>query len=492
MPADGTSSERPPARARALLHDLLRERVGFVLGALTNVVTTSLAFWVAPHAQLAHLMIIHLLGAVLISTRFGMLVSTFTAITGALAFDYFCIPPIFAFALPDPHSVFTFTGMLVVALSVCWLNQGLRLQRRAARESEARTQALCELSLDLSRVADTAELASRAEHHLRLLFGPDTRLVLGPLAETRDRFEALPVSAQSEVLGHFLVDSGGLQQGGAGDKRLLLEACADRVADALKRLALGEAARRAEVDAELERNRNALLSAVSHDMKTPLASILTAGTSLLSAGQSASSAMTRELLETIVEETERLNALITNLLSVTRLEAGTTTLKRELEGLDDLIFGVLSRLSGRLLGRSVEVDIPEALPMVPLDAGLIDQLLVNLLENVLRYTPASSPVSIRVSAKPGCLVLDVSDRGPGIASHERERVFEKFYRGQAAKRNDGGTGLGLTICRAIARAHAGDVRILSREGGGNTVRFSLPCDRVAPTAFAASSQWAQA
>lgn len=492
MPADGTPSERLPARARALLQDLLRERVGFVLGALTNVVTTSLAFWVAPHAQLAHLMIIHLLGAVLISTRFGMLVSTFTAITGALAFDYFCIPPIFAFALPDPHSVFTFTGMLVVALSVCWLNQGLRLQRRAARESEARTQALCELSLDLSRVADTAELSSRAEHHLRLLFGPHTRLVLGPLAETRDRFEALPVSAQSEVLGHFLVDSSGLQHGGSGDKRLLLVACADRVADALKRLALGEAARRAEVDAELERNRNALLSAVSHDMKTPLASILTAGTSLLGAGKSAAPSMTRELLETIVEEAERLNALITNLLSVTRLEAGTTILKRELEGLDDLIFGVLSRFSGRLLGRSVEVDIPEALPMVPLDAGLIDQLLVNLLENVLRYTPASSPVSIRVSAKRGCLVLDVSDRGPGIAGHEREKVFEKFYRGQAAKRNDGGTGLGLTICRAIARAHDGDVRILPRDGGGNTVRLSLPTDSVARNAFTPPSQWLQA
>jgi K+-sensing histidine kinase KdpD len=148
--AAGASFERPRAPARAQLLGFFRQHVGFVWGALTNVITTSLAFWVAPHAQLAHLMIIHLLGAVLISTRFGMAVSTFTAITGALAFDYYCIPPIFAFALPDPHSVITFAGMLVVALLVCWLNQGLRLQRAAARESEARTQALCELASSAS------------------------------------------------------------------------------------------------------------------------------------------------------------------------------------------------------------------------------------------------------------------------------------------------------------------------------------------------------
>jgi two-component system sensor histidine kinase KdpD len=466
-----------------LLRGLLRERVGFVWGALTNVITTSLAFWVAPHAQLAHLMIIHLLGAVLISTRFGMAVSTFTAITGALAFDYYCIPPIFAFALPDPHSVITFAGMLVVALAVCWLNQGLRLQRAAARESEARTQALCELSLDLSQVADRSELSARAERHLQRLFGPETRLVLGPNSESQASFELQPVGPPSGVLGYVLVDRHHLARHGSGEKRLLLVACADRVADALKRLALGEAARRAQVEAEMEHNRNALLSAVSHDMKTPLASILTAGTSLLGASKPDATGTTRELLETIVEEAERLNSLITNLLSVTRLEAGTTVLNRQLEGLDDLIFGVLSRFSGRLLGRAVEVDIPDDLPMVPVDAGLVDQLLVNLLENVLRYTPATSPLDIRVSLQAGVMRLDMSDRGPGIASSERDKVFEKFYRGQAARRNDGGTGLGLTICRAVARAHDGDVSILPRPGGGNIVRFSLPCPGIAQPVF---------
>lgn len=475
MTAERASSERRRAPARPLLLGFFRQHVGFVWGALTNVITTSLAFWVAPHAQLAHLMIIHLLGAVLISTRFGMAVSTFTAITGALAFDYYCIPPIFAFALPDAHSVITFAGMLVVALSVCWLNQGLRVQRAAARESEARTQALCELSLDLSQVADRAELSSRAERHLERLFGAGARLVLGGRAEIEDDFDRQAVGEPGRPLGYVMIDRRRRTRGSASERRLLLAACADRVADALKRLALGEAARRAEVDAEMERNRNALLSAVSHDLKTPLASILTAGTSLLSTSQLVPSKPGRELLETIVEEAERMNALITNLLSVTRLEAGRAVLNRELEGLDDLVFAVLSRFSGRISGRQVTIDIPDGLPMVPVDAGLIDQLLVNLLENVLRYTPAGSPIDIQITFQHGVMVLNVSDRGPGIAANERDKVFEKFYRGQAAKRNDGGTGLGLTICRAVARAHDGDICILGRPGGGSTIRFSLPC-----------------
>src|SRR3954471_1688623 len=152
------------------------ERLGFAWGALTNAVTTTIAFFAAPRADLAHLVIIHLLGAVLISTRYGMAVSTFTAVTGALAFDYFCIPPVFGFAMPDPSNVLSFAGMLLVALLVCWLSQGVRQQRAAARKSEERTEALCQLSLDLSRVTNPDELFRRAQARLRALFGGETEL----------------------------------------------------------------------------------------------------------------------------------------------------------------------------------------------------------------------------------------------------------------------------------------------------------------------------
>lgn len=473
MSAECAAAEYPTeSRAHRLFAQISRERFGFVWGALTNVITTAIAFAVAPYAQLAHLMIIYLLGAVLISTRYGMVVSTFTAITGGLAFDYFCFPPIFQFALPDPHSVINFIGMMMVALLVCYLNQGLRKQRAAARASEARTQVLCELSLDLSRVTERSELVDRAERHVKQLFGEDAQLLMDRAPKAQPGRLVQPVGTAEKTFGYIRIAAG--EFGQVGERRLLLAASAERVADALKLLELGEAARRAQVEAELERNRSALLSSVSHDMKTPLASIMTAGSSLLSARDRKGPDAARELLETIVQEAERLNGLITNLLSVTRLESGSTVLSKELEAVDDLVLAALSRLTGRLSGRPVSVDVPSDLPMVSVDPGLFDQLLTNLLENALRYTPSGSPIEITARADRGALSLDVSDRGPGIAAGERELVFDKFYRGQAAKRNDGGTGLGLTICRAVARAHGGDVAIVGRVGGGTTFRVRLP------------------
>lgn len=473
MSASGHSATRQQVSgSHERLSRVIRTHLGFVWGALTNVVTTSIAYFVAPHAELAQLMIIHLVGAVLISTRYGMKISTFTAVTGALAFDYFCIPPIFAFALPDTRSVMIFAGMLGVALLVCWLNQGLRAQRAVARESEARTQTLCELSLDLSQVTSTAELVARADRHLVDLFGERTRLLAGDGGAAKGmRLQA--VGDAQQLFGYIAVDEGTLR-GWEGDRRLLLAACADRVADAFKRLALGEAARHAQVSADVERNRNALLSAVSHDMKTPLAAILTAGTSLLSASRPAPHDSSRDLLLTIVQEAERMNGLISNLLSVTRLESGAVVLHKEPEALDDLVFGVLSRFSERLLDRKIDVVAPEDLPFVPLDAVLVDQLLVNLLENALRYTPPGSPIDIRLQGHDGEVTVEIADRGPGLSEQERGKVFDKFYRGQAAKRNDGGTGLGLTICRAVVRAHEGHISLSPREGGGTVARFSLP------------------
>lgn len=473
MSAARPTDERVTSRWRVIGSRIFRERVGFVWGALTNVVTTTVAFSVSPHAQLAHLMIIHLLGAVLISTRYGMVVSTFTAVTGVLAFDYFCIPPVFAFAMPDVHYVFSFVGMLVVALLVCWLNQGVRSQRAAAHASEQRTQALCQLSLDLSQVTGVEQLFVRAQRHLRGLFGAHAELRLTQAkAPSEPGFCYRAVEDRQERFGYIRVEQDEVA-GDSTERTLLLTASADRIADALKRLALGETARRAEVHAEMERNRSALLSAVSHDMKTPLASIMTAGSSLLNSPLRKDQAA-RELLETIVQESERMNAQITNLLSVTRLESGCAIVNKEAEALDDLVFTVLSRFSGRLDGRRVNVQIPADLPMVTVDPVLIDQLLVNLLENALRYTPGDSPVDIRAAMNGEVVTVEVCDRGPGISAVERERVFDKFYRGQAAKQNDGGTGLGLTICRAVVLAHGGRIGVFERKGGGARVRFTLP------------------
>ena len=500
---------------RALRRALTAEPAGYAAGALVTTLATSLASLAASHTTLAHVMVIYLLGAVRIATRYGVAVSTFTIAASALCFDYFSIPPIFAFALPDAHSVLTLGGLLVTAIIVCTLIQRLRHQRTVARESEARTLALCELSLDLSETDGTNELPRIAERHLRRLFGPETRVLvrhadrelideLGSESEralARDalcRGELRTAESDAGALGFQPIASGAqplglirvaLPAGGAAqarDHEVLLAACADRIAVAVDRLTLGEAARRAQVEVEAEHLRNELLSAMSHDLRTPLASILAAGTTLLGRASAADGGQ-QELLETIVEETERLNRLVTNLLSVTRLESGRVQLNRSPEALEDLIAGVLSRLSGRLAGRALEIAYPHELPLVNMDPVLVDQVLVNLLENALRYTPAGSPLAIQVLVAEDEVSVEIADRGPGIAEGERERVFEKFYRGAEAKQKDGGSGLGLTICRAVARAHGGRIEIRPRSGGGTSVEFALPVSPLVDTPSSPSS-----
>jgi two-component system sensor histidine kinase KdpD len=509
------SGGTPAASLSAIKRELLLEPMGYWAGALSAGIATALAVAVAPHASLAHVMVIYLLGAVLVATRYGVAVSTFTIATSALCFDYFNIPPIFAFAIPDPHSAATLGGMLLTAIVMCSLLQRLRHQRTLARASEARTLSLCELSLDLSAVASIEALLRAAQPHLTHLFGASAcvfvRNAAGEIALPATsceqhacaqralrtaRFEVKeteagtlayqPITSRRETLGLVCVMLGSavVEQ---HEQRVLLAACADRIAVAIDRLALGDAARRAHVEVEAERLRNELLSAMSHDLRTPLASILTAGTTLLKSGGPADHAR-RELLETIVDETERLDRLVTNLMSVTRLESGRVRLNKAPEALDELAYGVLSRLSGRLEGRAVVVDVPDDLPFVAMDSVLVDQVLVNLLENVLRYTPAGSPLAIRMRVSEGEAKLEVADRGPGIPVEEREKVFEKFYRGTLAKRNDGGSGLGLTICRAVARAHGGQIRISAREGGGTVVEFVLPAHELRPLEAALSAQ----
>lgn len=504
LEASRSEGVRRTAVLDALKRGPLAEPEGFLAGTLVTVTATSLSLVAAPHAALAHVMVIYLLGAVLIATRYGVAASSFTIAASALCFDYFNIPPVFAFALPDAHSVLTLGGMLVTAIVVCSLIQRLRYQRTAARASEARTLELCAMSLDLSEAARIEDVSRIAERHLVHLYGAEARVLVRdasgglPLAglspdersgaeqALRERVPIVRetartirgfqcIASRADPLGVIVVPLLPERPTPPHDQLVLLAASADRIAVAVDRLVLGNAARQAQVEAEAERLRNELLSAMSHDLKTPLAAILTAGSLLLNRDFS-SDAVRRELTETIVGETERLNRLVTNLLSVTRLESGTVRLNRSPEALDELVVDVLSRLAGRLEGRPVEVDVGSALPLVSMDPVLVDQVLVNLIENVLRHTPAGSPLDVRVHPAERSVLVEIADRGPGIDEDECEKVFEKFYRGSRAKRRDGGSGLGLTICRAVAHAHGGRIAIRPRNGGGTVVELALPTD----------------
>jgi len=233
------------------------------------------------------------------------------------------------------------------------------------------------------------------------------------------------------------------------------------------------AARARELQIETERLRSSLLSAVSHDLRTPLAAIFGAGTELLRDGARLERADRDALASAIVEESQRLNQLVTNLLVAARLEHGSIEVKKTPEPLEEVVEAALERVRGRLGERRVRTSIPAEVPLIPMDAVLLQQVFVNLLENAIRYTPARSPLEIEARPAPGAVIVEVRDEGPGVSEAERERLFERFVRG-SQERGDGGVGLGLTICRAIVEAHGGSIGIHNREVRGALVRMELP------------------
>ncbi|HEY8141681.1 MAG TPA: DUF4118 domain-containing protein [Kofleriaceae bacterium] len=230
-----------------------------------------------------------------------------------------------------------------------------------------------------------------------------------------------------------------------------------------------------------EEIRSSLLSAVSHDLRTPLAAITGAGTTLRDEHGDLSAPQRRELIDTLCEEAERLERLVANLLDMTRLEAGALEVKREWVPVEELVGSALARIEGRLDGRPVTTAIPSDLPLAPVDPVLFEHALVNLLENALKYTPPGTPIDITARRHDGAIELEVADRGPGLPD-PAERLFEKFVRNAPA--GTGGVGLGLPIARGIARAHGGDVVAGNRPGGGARFVLRLPLGAGAPAAIA--------
>jgi two-component system sensor histidine kinase KdpD len=288
-----------------------------------------------------------------------------------------------------------------------------------------------------------------------------------PLVTSRGKLGVLSIVPKDRTR---LEDSG---------ERRLLDAFAAQTAVALERVRLVEETQRVRLESERERLRSALLSSVSHDLRTPLAAIEGAATTLLDRQVSFDSSVRHDLLETIREEAERLNRRVRNLLDMTRLQAGAITLNKEWQPLEEAVGAALTQMEERLRGRRVRTDLPENLPLVPLDTVLVEQVLVNLLENALKYTGAEAEIEIGARAGDGEILVEVADQGPGIPPGEEGRIFEPFRRASSERRP--GVGLGLAICRAIIQAHGGRIWVENRPRGGASFKFTLPLDGTPPT-----------
>jgi two-component system sensor histidine kinase KdpD len=265
----------------------------------------------------------------------------------------------------------------------------------------------------------------------------------------------------------------------------LLETFANQIALAIERRGMLEETQQAKLQAETERLRNALLSSVSHDLRTPLSVITGAASSLIEDRARLDEKTVRELSLSIYEEADRLNKLIGNLVFATRLEAGSIALRKEWLQVEEVVGAALNRMRDRVKDRAVKTLIPRDLPLVQADGVLIEQVLQNLLENCVRHTPPGTAIEISAWRTDSTVVVKVADRGAGLSQGTEQRVFERFYRGNAAA-GAGGMGLGLTICRGIVAAHGGRMWAENEPRGGAGFYFSLPLPETAPREPAAS------
>jgi len=252
----------------------------------------------------------------------------------------------------------------------------------------------------------------------------------------------------------------------------LLESLVSQVALAIERTRLSEEAQQAHVRVETERMRNAILSSVSHDLRTPLATITGAASSLVEDQREFDPSARRELSRSIYREANRLDRLLKNLLDMMRIEAGAVQLSKEWHPMDEIVGAALARLEGRLGDHRLNTALPSDLPLVLIDGVLLEQVVINLVENAVKYAPAGSAIDISASASNSEVIVEVADRGPGIPAGEETRIFAKFYRAKPAR--EGGVGLGLTICRGIIEAHGGRIWAENRHGAGAVFRFTIP------------------
>lgn len=441
------------------------------------------------------------LAAIMVAALGGRGAGVVAAALSVAAYNYFFIPPRYTFAVSDLDHVITFAVMFTVGTATGTLVARLRHAATVSRQRERRTSALLAFTSDASAARTIADVAAAVVGQLEdVLHAPAVVLVpradgsleavagLQPLAKQEmsvaiaahraghpagrgtdtlpdARLLAVPLWDGESSVGVVGVQLDRARRRIELDARTLLEGIARQAGVAIARLRLAREAEESSLRAKTEEVRSALLSTVSHDLRTPLAIISGMATTLRD-GLASLTAEQSEALDTIIDEAERLGAILHNLLAITRVESGAD-LRRDWIPLEELIGAALGRCENLLSARSVTVDV-DGETGARVEPVLFEQLLINLIENAAKHTPAGTPIQIQARAEGKDVVIEVSDRGPGLPQGPTERLFEKFVRGPGLRTN--GVGLGLAVCRGIALAHGGRIEAEQREGGGATFR----------------------
>jgi len=528
--ADEASVLKSPffARSRAYLRAPEKSEktrwVGYAWAAGATAFSTLLGIWMIPRFELTNVAMVYLLAVTLVAMRFGRGPAVAASVMAVASFDFFFVPPQLTFAVSDVEYLITFGIMLAVALLISNLTASVRLQANVAAHRERRTAMLYAMSRELAATRGQEPMARVAVRHVGEVFDGQAAVLL-PDAGGRLRYPRgapLPASLRGADLdvAQWVQDHGrpaglgtdtlpsaealylplkGTQAADASTQSVLgvlgvlpanprrvllpeqyhlLETFGAQIALAIERAQLAERAERASVDAKAEGLRNALLASISHDLRTPLAVISGAASTLAEKDGQLATEERKSLARSIFQQSQQMADLVASVLQMTRLEGGAIVLNRDWHSLPELAGSVLARLGERLAAHPVRVELAEA-PLVRVDAMLIEQVLANLLENAANYTPPGTPVRLGSRVQEGELVVSVEDEGPGLPPGDPEQLFAKFHRG-APEGAVGGVGLGLTICRAIVSLHGGRIwaeRLEARgasRGRGAAFHFTLP------------------
>ena len=482
----------------------------YLLSLLLVAAATLLGLPIRANISPVNLVMLYLVAVVVAAIYLGRGPSILTAVLSVLALDFFFVPPLLTFAVADVQYILTFVGLLVVGLVISALTVRVREQADAVQRREAQTAELYEFTRDLAAASGVADIMRAVITHLSQTFSREIVILL-PEGETlqpravspeftlsenelavamwayqhgeaagrsTDTLPAaaaryLPLKTARGVIGVLGVKPTDPSHHLTPEQRRLLESFATQAALAIERAQLAEQARRAQMLEVTEKLQAALLNSISHDLRTPLASITGSLSSLQEEALPLDEATRRSLLENASAEAERLNHLVGNLLDMTRIEARAMKVTAELCEVQDVVGSALQQMGDRLEGRLVQADVPASLPLVLMDFVLIVQVLSNLLDNALKYSPADQPIEVHAGVTDGRLELQVADRGIGIPPEDLTRVFDKFYRVQRPN-GVSGTGLGLAICKGIVEAHRGEIAAANRDGGGTVITVALP------------------
>ena len=509
----GDSRAAPLKREKAAAEQPSRRWSRYVLGLALVGLSTLLGFVMRHHVSPTSIIMVYLLSVVISALYLGLGPSILVSVLGVITFDLFVVPPYLSFNVEHAEYGFTLIVLLLIGIVVSYLAARVRRQSRVARQRDLETTTLYALSRNLAATSGLQATIRAVISRVKDTFGRDAVIflpdaknkgtlkphtenqnlvidknevaaavwsfehqkIVGHGTDTLPNAKALylPLNAAKGAVGVMALWASDSASQLTIEQTRLSEAFADLAAVAIERTQLAEEARNAQILEATERLQTALLNSISHDLRTPLVSIIGVLSSLQEKGMGLDDAARTNLIQVASEEADRLNHLITNLLDVSRIEAGAIRISKLPSDAQEIIGVALEQLKSISGSRPIKIDMPAELPFVSVDFGLIVQALVNILDNAFKYSSPDSPIDISGRRVAQQVEIVVADRGIGIPPEDLQRVFDKFYRVHRPD-NVTGTGLGLSISKGLIEAHGGHIVAENRPGGGTIIRLTLP------------------